>query len=143
MIAAIIAIGFAGCGEKKPAKAADELTPFQIENGIGPVREKLTLAALDNAKAAEGGKIFEQKCFSCHRMDAKLVGPPLGEVLQRRTPEFVVNMIMNPDIMIQKHPVVKKMLAEHLQKMTYQNVSMEDAYKLLEYLRSVQKPTTK
>ncbi len=131
----LLAILLTGCGGKKKPVDPNKLTDFQLANGIGPVMKPLELKPIDKKTAAEGEKIFEQKCFSCHRLDQKLVGPPLHEVLKRRSPEFVVNMIMNPDIMIQKHPEVKKLLAQYLQKMTYQDVKLEDAFKILEYLR--------
>ncbi len=140
----ISAIILAGCGgEKKPPYDPNKLTDFQLANGIGPIMKPLELKPIDKAKAAEGAKIFEQKCFSCHRLDQKLVGPPLQDVLSRRSPEFVVNMIMNPDIMIQKHPEVQKLLAQYLQKMTYQDVKLEEAFKILEYLRLQNETPTK
>lgn len=133
-----------GCGEgekKNDAPANDQtnvggLSAFETENGIGPVKTKLTLAAIDNDKVTKGSTVFEQKCFSCHRLDQRLVGPPLRDVTKRRTPEFIVNMVMNPLEMQEKHPVAKQLLAEYLTQMTYQNISMEEAFQLLDYLRS-------
>ncbi len=133
-----------GCGEgekKNDAPANDQtnvggLSAFESENGVGPIKAKLDLAAIDNEKVKSGTTIFEQKCFSCHRLDQRLVGPPLREVTKRRTPEFVLNMILNPLEMQEKHPVAKQLLAEYLTQMTFQNVSMEEAFQLLDYLRS-------
>lgn len=135
---------FIGCGEgekKNDAPADDQttqggLSAFETENGIGPVKAKLTLAAIDNEKVTKGSTIFEQKCFSCHRFDQRLVGPPLREITKRRTPEFILNMILNPLEMQAKHPVAKQLLAEYLTQMTFQNISMEEAFLILDYLRS-------
>lgn len=127
-----------GCGNspEAPKPVGLTLTPFQEENGIGPVKEKITLQPVDKKLVEAGSKIFEQKCYSCHRMDTKLVGPPLREVTKRRTPEFILNMILNPEEMAKKHPVAKQLLAEHLTQMTFQNVTMDDAKAILDYLRS-------
>jgi hypothetical protein len=38
--------------------------------------------------------------------------------------------------MLQKHPEAKKMLAQYLTPMTFQNVSKDEAMQILEYLRS-------
>ncbi|MFA3784001.1 cytochrome c family protein [Melioribacteraceae bacterium 4301-Me] len=89
--------------------------------------------------AKSGEKIFETKCMSCHKIDERYVGPALKGVVGRRTPEYVMNMILNPTEMTQKHPEAKKLLAQYATQMTFQNVTQDDARKLLEYLRSVSK----
>lgn len=119
------------------AAVAAGLTPWQVDHGIGPVTSPLPLGAVDNALAASGKAIFDVKCMTCHKLDEKYVGPSLGDVTVRRTPEYVMNMILNPAEMIQKHPEAKKLLAIHLVPMTFQNVTQDDARALLEYLRSV------
>ena len=48
-----------------------------------------------------------------------------------------MNMILNPTEMTQKDPTAKELLATHLTQMTNQNVTQEDARKLLEYLRKI------
>jgi cytochrome c1 len=121
-----------------PAKPG-ELTPFQIEHGIGPVTEPMVLAAIDQSMAKAGTTVFEQKCASCHKMDERYVGPPLGAILERRSPTFVMNMVLNPQTMVEKHPVSKKLLAEFLLMMPNQNLTPDEARQVLEYLRTQQK----
>jgi hypothetical protein len=50
-----------------------------------------------------------------------------------------MNMMLNPLEMQQKHPVVKKLLAEYMTQMTNQNLSYDDARALLEFFREVGK----
>ena len=69
-------------------------------------------------------------------MQERFVGPPLGDITERRTPAFILNMILNPDQMAREHPEARKLLTEYPVIMPYQNVSEEQAYALLEYLRS-------
>lgn len=112
------------------------LTDFEMEHGVGPIKEKITLnPTVDRKLADRGKKIFEMKCYQCHRVDSKLVGPPLFDVTKRRKPEYVLNMILNPDGMLQKHPEPKKLLAQYLTPMTFQNVTKDEALAILEYLR--------
>lgn len=111
------------------------LTEFEKEHGIGPVKEPLALANVNSQLAKKGEKTFETKCYSCHRMDVKLVGPALADITARRKPEYIMNMILNPEGMIQKHPDAKKLFAQFLIPMANQNVSMDEARALLEYLR--------
>ena len=68
-------------------------------------------------------------------MDDRHTGPPLRDVTKRRTSAFILNQILNPEENVKRHPEGKKMLAEYYIYMTFQNVSVEDAYALLEYLR--------
>jgi len=111
------------------------LADWELENGFGPVKKKLNLGPLDLTMAKEGEKIFESKCASCHKLDERYTGPAQRNVLQRVTPEFFMNTVLNPDENLEKHPHSKKMLAEYMTKMTNQNVNLKDARALLEYFR--------
>jgi cytochrome c len=111
------------------------LSDWEMENGFGPVKKKLNLGPIDKTMATEGEKIFESKCASCHKLDERYTGPAQRDVLQRITPEFFMNTVLNPDENLEKHPHSKKMLAEYMTKMTNQNVNLKDARALLEYFR--------
>ena len=111
------------------------LSDWELENGFGPVKKKLNLSPIDKSMAAEGEKIFKSKCASCHKLDERYTGPAQRNVLQRVTPEFFMNTVLNPDENLEKHPHSKKMLAEYMTKMTNQNVNLKDARALLEYFR--------
>jgi cytochrome c len=111
------------------------LSEWELENGFGPVKKKLNLGPIDPEMAATGEKIFESKCASCHKLDERYTGPAQRNVLQRVTPEFFMNTVLNPDENLEKHPHSQKMLAEYMTKMTNQNVTLKDARDLLEYFR--------
>jgi mono/diheme cytochrome c family protein len=103
--------------------------------GVGPVKT-VEVAGLDPKLAETGKGLFEAKCTACHRLtDEKVVGPGLKGVTERRKPEWIMNMILNPTEMTQKDPQAKALLAEHLTQMTNQNVEEKDARALLEFLR--------
>ena len=111
------------------------LSDWELENGFGPVKKKLNLGPIDKSMAAEGEKIFKSKCASCHKLDERYTGPAQRNVLQRVTPEFFMNTVLNPDENLEKHPHSKEMLAQYMTKMTNQNVNLKDARSLLEYFR--------
>ena len=111
------------------------LSDWELENGFGPVKKKLNLSPIDKSMAAEGEKIFKSKCASCHKLDERYTGPAQRNVLQRVTPEFFMNTVLNPDENLEKHPHSKEMLAQYMTKMTNQNVNLKDARSLLEYFR--------
>lgn len=128
-------------GKPKPIEYAEKDNPegalneWQLIHGMGPIKTEMTIGAIDPAMAEAGGKIFETKCAVCHKMAERYVGPPLGDVYKRRAPEFIMNMILDPTSMIKYHPEVKRLLAQYYTPMAFQNVSEEDARKILEFLR--------
>ncbi len=123
------------------AATGSDLTPFQLENGIGPVTEAITLGPIDKGMADAGKQIFESKCSACHKMTDKYVGPPLGAVTVRRTPAFIMNQVLNPEGMYAKHPVVKQLLGEYMTQMPNLGLTQEQARQVVEYLRT-QAPST-
>jgi mono/diheme cytochrome c family protein len=138
LLMGLVACG--GDGNGPPAavpEATDSgLTAFQEEHGIGPFTSEVTLdATVDMELAAMGEDIFSLNCEACHMMDDRFVGPPLGGILERRSPTFVLNMIMNPEQMAREHPEGQRMLQDYLLVMPYQNISEEQARAILEYLR--------
>lgn len=104
--------------------------------GVGPVKS-VTIGALDAAMAKEGEDLFTKNCTACHKIEAKFVGPALAGVTERRKPEWIMNMIMNPEQMVKEDPVAKELLAEFLAPMANQHITEEQARKIVEYFRQV------
>jgi cytochrome c len=117
-----ITVIFTGCTKKS-------------NSDIGPVKS-LKLSDTDKNLAEKGKDIFNQKCIICHRMDEKLVGPPLNGITKNRTPEWIMNMILIPDTMLKEDGTAKELLEEYKSPMPNQNLSEEEARALLEYFRS-------
>lgn len=106
------------------------------EIGIGPVKS-VTLGALDKSLVDKGKGIFDMKCVACHKFDSKLVGPPLKDITKRRKPEWIMNMILNPEQMTKEDPTAKQLFGQYLTQMTFQDVTQDDARAILEYFRSL------
>lgn len=151
IIVTIVLLSISACGGDEP-KGADfskakslkndlnaGLSEFELENGIGPVKQKLELGQIDQKLVKKGEEIFNTKCIACHKLDERYVGPAQRDVIKRRTPEFIMNMLLNPIEMQERHPVVKKLLAEYMTQMTNQNLSFDDARAILEYFREIGK----
>lgn len=118
-----------------PAAAAEPLTAEELERGVGPVRSVTVDGAVDPALASRGEHTFRSRCVACHRMADRSVGPPLGDVATRRTPEFVMNMILNPIEMVARHPEARALKERYVTPMPDQGLSRDDARAVLEYLR--------
>ncbi|MGB9912200.1 MAG: c-type cytochrome, partial [Candidatus Kapaibacteriota bacterium] len=76
-------------------------------------------------------------CTSCHQYDKRLVGPPLRDVVKRRSADYIISMIVHPEEMQEKNDTVKALVKQYLTKMTNQNVSLEDAKAIYEHLRDI------
>lgn len=120
--------------EKVPASKKIDLT----NKGIGPIKSVTLNAEVDQAMATLGADVFKKMCTACHRTNKKFIGPAPTGILERRSPEWVMNMILNPDEMTQKDPLAKALLIEfNGSPMANQNLSEEEARSVLEYFRTL------
>ncbi|MCL5266893.1 MAG: cytochrome c [Bacteroidetes bacterium] len=110
--------------------------------GIGPIKE-VKLGPIDKKLAEKGRDLFAEKCMSCHRLNSRLVGPPLEGVTDRMSPEFIMNFMLNSTVMEAKDPVAKALLDEYHVPMIVPGISQNQARAILEYLRSVDAKTQK
>ncbi|GAB4030223.1 hypothetical protein GCM10028809_22650 [Spirosoma gilvum] len=101
------------------------------------VKEVALSTPLDAAMITKGKGIYDLKCGSCHKLDnTKLVGPGWKGVTERRKPEWILNMILNVDMMLDKDPEAQKLLEQCLVRMPNQNLTEPDARSVLEFMRS-------
>ncbi|RRO14994.1 c-type cytochrome [Flavobacteriaceae bacterium 14752] len=123
--------------KKEPEKTETTKSVTDMDNkGIGPISSVNLGDAVDTKLASRGEEVFGNLCTACHKMGKKFVGPDLSGVTERRSPEWIMNMIMNPEEMIKKDPIAKKLLVENnMAVMANQNVSKEDTRAILEYFR--------
>ncbi len=119
---------------KEEVKEVVAVDPMQ-DKGVGPIKS-ITLGEIDEALATEGKALFASKCSACHKISKRFVGPPLAGVTERRTPEWIMNMILNPEVMVVENEEAKKLLAEYLSPMANQSLTEAEARAILEYFRT-------
>jgi putative heme-binding domain-containing protein len=106
--------------------------------GIGPVTSLSFEEEIDMELAKAGETKYQMICTACHMVGQRMIGPDLTGVYSRRSPEWVMNMILNPDGMLKEDPIAKALLEEYNGAiMLNQNLSEEDARALAEYLRTL------
>ena len=66
-----------------------------------------------------------------------MIGPAMVGLDQVRTPEWLMNMILNPEEMIKKDPIAKALLEEMGSIMLDQNLTETQAREILEYIRTI------
>ncbi|MGB5646751.1 MAG: cytochrome c, partial [Muriicola sp.] len=153
----LVALGglILSCGEKKEEKkdgfemnrtkktettaSSSEGVPVDMNNkGVGPVTSMSFDAEIDTEMAARGEAKYNAICTACHMAEQRMIGPALKGVYERRSPEWVMNMILNPDGMLREDPIAKALLKEYNNAiMLNQNLSQEEARDLAEYLRTL------
>lgn len=141
IVLAFIAFGCSNDNNQKNTETAKQNESAQQTvpsnpKGYGRITE-VKLGPIDPKMAHEGNEIFETKCMACHKLDERYVGPPLRKVTERRTPEWIMNMILDSETMVEKDDTVKCLLQVYMLKMPNQHVDEKDARNVLEHLRTV------
>ncbi|MGI9550285.1 MAG: c-type cytochrome [Aurantibacter sp.] len=133
--------GFEMNRTKTEAKSVEveEGVPVDLDNkGIGPIKSVKFDDAVNEELAAKGEKTFSTICIACHAADKRMIGPAMAGIYERRSPEWVMNMILNPDGMLKEDPIAIALLKEYNNAiMLNQNLSEEDTRAVAEYLRTL------
>ena len=125
--------------EEKKAAQLQESAPVDLNNvGIGPITDLVFDYSIDTEMAEVGKTAFQQKCTACHKTNAKLIGPKMEGIFEKRHPAWVMNMILNPTKMVKEDPIAMALLKEYNNTlMINQNLSQEEARAIVEYLRTL------
>ncbi|WP_420601152.1 c-type cytochrome [Flagellimonas sp.] len=129
---------------EQPVKAVETNTQKASEKvdltnkGVGPIKSITISDDIDQTLAEEGKAVYDQMCLACHRIGKKFIGPAPNGILERRTPEWVMNMILNPEGMVKEDPLAKELLLEfNGSPMANQGLTEEQARAVLEYFRTL------
>ena len=121
--------------KKEVVKKVDTKKASLDNKGIGPIKT-LKLEAINDALVTKGKEIYKTNCTACHKFSKKYIGPALKGVTERRSPEWIMNLVLNTEEMLAKDPVAKALIAEYNAPMANQQLSEEDARAILEYFRT-------
>jgi mono/diheme cytochrome c family protein len=124
--------------ESKPVTSEATQSDDPMKNkGIGPI-QSITLGPIDQAMVDEGQKIYQEKCSACHKPEEKFIGPAPKGIMDKRSPEWIMNMILSPEKMVKDDPIAKQLLMDYnLAPMANQNLTEDQARKILEYFRTL------
>ncbi len=113
-----------------------QIHPMYKGKGVGPVDTVALADTINPEMAKKGAEIFKLKCSACHALDKRVVGPPLNGVTKRVRPEWIMNMILNPQGMLAQDSLARALLGQYFVPMTFQNVTQEEARAILEFFRA-------
>jgi mono/diheme cytochrome c family protein len=86
--------------------------------------------------AAKGKEVYKANCTACHKFKKRYIGPALKGITQRRSPEWIMNMVMNTTEMLAKDPVAKALIAEYNAPMAQQSLKEDEVRAIVEYFRT-------
>ncbi|WP_431157334.1 c-type cytochrome [Winogradskyella poriferorum] len=128
----------AGYGKSETAKVPASERIDLSNKGVGSITSVDLPLVVDEELAKQGEEVYNKLCLACHMVDKKFIGPSPKGILQRRSPEWVMNMILNPEKMVKEDPLAKDLLEEYNgSPMVGQNVTKDEARAILEYFRTL------
>ncbi|MFZ1666252.1 MAG: cytochrome c [Flavobacteriales bacterium] len=142
----ITAFAMACGGSETPATggtttpAAVEKTPEAAAPMAGLITaDEVKLGPIDQGMVAKGKEIYDVKCQACHSLGTnRVVGPGWKGVAEQRKPEWILNMIVHTDAMLESDEAAQAMLEECLVRMPNQNLSKDEAREVLEFMRTLE-----
>lgn len=103
-------------------------------------KDTVVKVVIDKKLANQGKGIFNSKCFACHKLDQKLVGPPLRNITKTLSTEYLTKYLSNTSEMQKTDPNLKKLIKEYNGVlMPDQNLNKKQVAAVIEYLLSVVK----
>ena len=150
LIIPIIVMSMASCGSSgekgkvnyapppkaKPITYAEAVADWKNQKGLGPIKE-VKLGEIDQELVKKGEEIYNIKCTACHAPDKAKLGPAPAGIMNRRSPEWIMNMILNPEEMAMKDPIGRGLLMKYNTVMANQGLTEADARAVLEYFRTL------
>lgn len=105
-------------------KASDIVPPAE-----GPINQDML---------AEAKEIFNAKCSACHGLtEQKVIGPGWKGVFGERSPEWLMNMMLHTEWMIENDADAQALVEETGTVMPDQELTTEQARAMLELIRSL------
>lgn len=129
-------------GETEAKKAPGTMAPAAVEESAPSSMliqaSDITLGDIDNGMAEKGKTTYDVKCQACHSLGTnRVVGPGWKGIVTKRQPEWIMNMIVHTEAMLETDAEAQKMLEECLVRMPNQNLTHDHAREVLEYMRTL------
>ncbi len=120
-----------------PPKSMVDSEPVADPKGIGEIKNVELNSPLNQEMVESGKAIYDMKCAACHKLTGqRVVGPGWAGLTAKRAPEWIMNMTLNVEVMLEKDPAARELLKECLVRMPNQNLTTEDARNVLEFMYS-------
>ena len=106
--------------------------------GVGKIKNLTLSPTIDQGMVERGAALFKTNCTACHKTTKRFIGPNPTGILERRSPEWVMNMILDPKLMTEEDQCAKDLLIEfNGAAMANQNLTEAQSRDILEYFRTL------
>jgi len=135
-------IGEKSSVETTTEPAADQVPASQritLDNkGVGKIKNLELPETINQEMVDRGAALFKTNCTACHKLDKRFIGPSPTGIMERRSPEWIMNMILDPQLMVSEDRCAKDLLIEfNGAAMANQNMTEDEARDILEYFRTL------
>lgn len=122
--------------EQSNVPASERIT---LDNkGVGRIKNVTLASTIDQEMVTRGKAIFDTNCSACHKVEKRFIGPSPKGIMNRRSPEWIMNMILDPQLMVEQDRCAKDLLVEfNGAAMANQNMTEGQARDILEYFRTL------
>jgi len=122
---------------KEKLPPASERITLQ-DKGVGQIKDLPLDPVINQDMVAEGAAIFKTNCTACHKIEKRFIGPSPKGIMDRRSPEWIMNMILDPQLMVEEDRCAMDLLVEfNGAAMANQNLTVDQARAILEYFRTI------
>lgn len=108
------------------------------DKGVGQIKNITLEPEINTEMATAGEALYKSNCTACHKLDKRFIGPSPKGIMERRSPEWIMNMILDPKLMTEQDRCAKDLLIEfNGAAMANQNLTVEETRSILEYFRTL------
>lgn len=112
----------------------EQISDFELKHGIGPVTSEIDLSEIAPELASKGEQLFQVHCTACHQLESQITGPALGGITENRTPAYIMNYILNPREMRERHPEAQRLSEQYPGVMVEMGLDEDDARAIVAFL---------
>jgi mono/diheme cytochrome c family protein len=125
-------------GKKRKTAVFQMVVIFLVLGAITLLFSAVAIAADPSPSVEQGKEIFDSKCTACHTIGGgRKVGPDLKGVTEKRSHEWLVSFVSDPEHMFKENdPTAEELLNEYGVKMPDLNLSEDQVNDVLAYIKS-------
>mgnify|MGYP003642935771 CR=1 FL=1 len=129
----------AAAAESEPESVVPASERITLDDkGVGSITNLVLSEIIDDEMVSRGEALFSTNCSACHKVDKRFIGPSPKGIMKRRSPEWIMNMILDPQKMVEEDRCAKDLLIEfNGAAMANQNMTEDQARDILEFFRTL------
>lgn len=136
MVMVLLASLLFSCGSGRQQANEESEEPVDTTAQVGHMSYVDLKDPLEEDLVTEGEKIYASKCFKCHHLNStRLVGPGWAGITNRRKPTWIMNMILNVNIMVETDSIAHQLRDSLKTQMPMQGLTVSQARGVLEFMR--------